>query len=467
MSKPDPKPDPVQEILLKANQDADQADADIARLNKTYALVIVGDKTIIMKNVGSDFSFLTVSAFELWHANKHVVRNNKTVPLGKYWLTHPQRRQYEGITFSPRIAVSAGHYNLWRGFSVEPKQGDCSKFLAHIKDNVCRGDLPIYNWTIGWFAQMVQQPDLKMETSLVLRGKQGTGKTKVGKVVGSLFLPHYVAVSDPRYITGRFNSHLVSCLLLHADEAFWAGDHAAEGKLKDLVTNDVQWIEFKQKEPIKIRNYIRLFVCGNPDWLVPAGYDERRFAVLDIGEDKMQDKAYFAAIDHEMDHGGREALLYHLLHFDLTTVDLRTIPKTEALFEQKMSSLASEQSWWLDTLMRGELPWGCEQTNACPATRLFDRYISRATKQGTRRRAIEVQLGVFLRKHVPGLRRTRLTCKRYDGFKMQEGQWWVYVFPPLKECRAAFATKIGSEIDWGSDDDWAIEPQPDDPGIPF
>ena len=87
-----------------------------------------------------------------------------------------------------------------------------------------------------------------------------------------------------------------------------AGVHAAEGKLKDLITGQDHLIEFKGKEPIKVRNYVRLFVTGNPDWLVPAGFEERRFAVLEIGEAHMQDKAYFAAIDEQMDNGGREAL---------------------------------------------------------------------------------------------------------------------------------------------------------------
>jgi hypothetical protein len=440
------------------------ANAQVVKLNETYALVIVGDKTVIMKNVGSEINFLTVSAFEQWHANRHVRCNDKKVSLGKYWLTHPQRRQYEGITFSPAAGAPARHFNLWRGFSVEPKQGDCSKFLAHIKDNVCRGDTAMCNWVIGWFAQIVQRPDKKMGTSLVLRGKQGTGKTKVGEVFGSLLGPHYVAVSDPRYITGRFNSHLVACLLLHADEAFWAGDHAAEGKLKDLVTGDTQWIEFKGKEPISIRNFVRLCVCGNPDWLVPAGFDERRFAIFDVGEDKMQDKKYFAAIDDEMDNGGREALLHHLLIFDLTNIDLRTIPKTEALFEQQVSSLTSEQSWWLDTLMRGELPWGCELPGACPTNRLFDRYITRATRQGARRRAIETQLGGFLRKHVPKLERSRSFYKRWNDtrHKMVDQRGWVYDFPPLKDCRAAFAAKMGADIKWNDgDDDWELEPPPD------
>jgi hypothetical protein len=61
-------------------------------------------------------------------------------------------------------------------------------------------------------------------------------------------------------------------LLLYADEGFWAGDHAAEGKIKDLVTGDFHFVEFKGKEPVKIRNYVRVLVTGNPNWLVPAGF---------------------------------------------------------------------------------------------------------------------------------------------------------------------------------------------------
>src|SRR4029079_7777191 len=98
-----------------------------------------------------------------------------------------------------------------------------------------------FNWVVGWFAHIVQLPEEKTGTSVAIRGKQGAGKTIVGWVVGEILGDHYNLVSDPRFVVGRFNSHLVSCLLLHCDEAFWAGDHAAEGKLKDLVTGDHQF----------------------------------------------------------------------------------------------------------------------------------------------------------------------------------------------------------------------------------
>ncbi len=416
-------------------------DADVAELNKTYALVLVGDKPAVMKETPEGPRFLTIAAFNQWFANRRVRRGGNLILLAKHWLSHPQRRQYEGIVFSPGCNT-ANHFNLWRGFAVEPRSGECSKFLAHIKDNVCNGDANLYEWVIGWFAQMFQHPDKKPGTSLVIRGKQGTGKTKIGDVVGSLLGDHYAAVSDPRYVTGQFNSHLVSCLLLHCDEAFWAGDRAAEGKLKDLVTGDYQFIEYKGKEPIRLRSYLRLFVTGNPDWLVPAGFEERRFAVLEIGEDHMRDHDYFAAIDDEMNNGGREALLEHLLNFDLSKVNMRRIPTTAALLDQKIASLSPEKAWWMDVLNRGILPGGSNDANCCPTQGFFDDYIGHANKTGIRRRSIETQIGQFLRKHVPGL------SKRSSETGM------IYQFPPLGDCRDAFTKMLQQDREWDEPLKW-------------
>ena len=89
-------------------------------------------------------------------------------------------------------------------------------------------------------------------------------------MIGALLGRHYEIVSDPRYITGQFNSHMAGLLLIHADEAFWAGDKRAEGKLKNLVTGLTHQLEFKNVDPISLRNHIRLFVTGNREWLVPA-----------------------------------------------------------------------------------------------------------------------------------------------------------------------------------------------------
>ncbi|WP_143046877.1 primase-helicase family protein [Bradyrhizobium erythrophlei] len=98
----------------------------------------------------------------------------------------------------------------------------------------------------------------------------------------ALFASHYFQVDDARYITGQFNAHMASCLLLQANEAVWAGDKTAECRLKGLITSEVQIIESKGVDPIRLRNFVRAIMSSNEGWVVPAGMDERRFVVLDV-----------------------------------------------------------------------------------------------------------------------------------------------------------------------------------------
>ena len=52
--------------------------------------------------------------------------------------------------------------------------------------------------------------------------------------------------------------------------------------------------------------------------------------MIDVSESRKQDTTYFGEIAKQMENGGREALLHHLLHLDISDVDLRHTPKTAA-----------------------------------------------------------------------------------------------------------------------------------------
>jgi hypothetical protein len=158
-------------------------------------------------------------------------------------------------------------------------------------------------------------------------------------------------------------------------------------------------------------------------------------------------------------YGGREALLEFLLRFDLETVNLRAIPKTAALLVQKIASLTAEQGWWLDVLMRGELPWGCDGAGLCPTERLFDRYVKHAGMVGVKRRAIETQLGMFLARKVPGLRKVEGQYSAFSQNKLIFKVGRLYQFPPLQECREAFARALQQEFRWDGQRNWVHEPR--------
>lgn len=98
-------------------------------------------------------------------------------------------------------------------------------------------------------------------------------------------------------------------------------------------------------------------MTSNDEWIAPASWDERRYAVFDVSDGRTGDKAYFDALTRELRNGGLAAMLYDLLARDLG--DWRpwdTIPRTEALAQQKDLSLPPEEAWLLDVLERGEIP---------------------------------------------------------------------------------------------------------------
>src|SRR5262249_46187444 len=139
----------------------------IAGLNERHALVLTGGSNAAVMKFEADgktFRLIGIEAFKTWHLNNPIKTTvdgkSKWTTIGEHWLRNSRRRQYEGIEFAP-AGGRRGYFNLWRGFSVEPRPGDCGKFLAHVRDNVAQGDESLNQWIIGWFAQIAQQPDKK------------------------------------------------------------------------------------------------------------------------------------------------------------------------------------------------------------------------------------------------------------------------------------------------------------------
>ncbi|RIY00874.1 hypothetical protein D3218_10755 [Aureimonas flava] len=299
---------------------------------------------------------------------------------------------------------------------------------------------------------MVQQPRSKPGTSIVLRGGQGYGKSIVGEMMGSLIHSHYLLVDDPRYLIGNFNIHMASLLLLQADEAVWAGDKTAEGRLKSLVTSSAQMIESKGVDPVRLANHLRIIFTSNNDWVVPAGNDERRFAVFDVAPHSAQNHGYFQELADEMDAGGRERLLHDLLAFDLSTVNLREIPKTEALAEQKIHSLDPVGLWWLDRLKAGMPTRGHhEWPDFVPTRVLVDDYVAAADRVGVHRKSSETQFAMRLKKIVPRAHNTRRSV-RHDNSGPPE-RVYGYELPTLRDCRDDFEAYLGQPVPWDRSDE--------------
>ncbi|MEJ0095511.1 MAG: primase-helicase family protein [Methylocella sp.] len=422
----------------------DDVDRAVERLNRDHALVELGSNLRVLRETsGRDgvfkVAYLKIPDFRTKFANDTVLVGGKPTCVADLWLRHPSRRAYEEIVFSPG-EEREGAFNLWRGFPIEPDpNASCELFLAHLKDNICRGDETLFNWLVGFFAHIVQKPWEKPDVVPVFQGAKGTGKSIVGEIIGALMPAYRVKVSTPDHLTGRFNVHLDKALLVLVEEAFWAGDKRAESALKDLITAETVRIEPKGVDSFEVKSCARMLMTSNSDWVVPATPGERRFAVFDVADARKQDHGYFAAMIAERDAGGLRALMHHLRTFDLNSVNVRQAPKTDANRDQILLGLESYQAWWRECLERGRIDHLGKWPVAQVKQDLFDTYRRYTKNEHLSYAAKPDAFWKALKRMAPGAE----TGRQSHGSRL-----WTLRLGSLDERRAEFDKFIGHKLDW-------------------
>jgi hypothetical protein len=355
-------------------------------------------------------------------------------------LKQPARRQFDKIDFDPTEQNSSETYNLWRGFAVVPRNGDWSLLRSHIRDVVCGGKKSLFDYVVGWLATGVQHPAMRPEVALVFRGGQGSGKGFVAREFGFLFGEHFFHASSPRHLTGTFNAHLETAVIVFADEAFGTNDSEATANLKRLISEPTLAIEHKHRDAVTARNYAHVIVSTNSDWAIPAGPDERRFCVLDVRNIYQGNHRYFKAIEAQQRQGGREAMLYDLLHYDLSHFNVRRAPVTDALLEQKVHSFSPSQRWWFEKLAAGRLLEGRIGWPRAVARRDLQKDFATAVRRDgvdKNDRGSATALGRLL---------TKVLGAAKSSARLEDGR--TYEFPSLQECRKLFDCWLRQPYPW-------------------
>jgi hypothetical protein len=452
--------------------------SDVGRLNKTNAILPIGGKTrvvtfgqleefpdretIVMTQTLGDFQALQ-------NKYRHTYRDKKgelqSVPLGTYWVGSTDRRQYDGgMAFMPKVDGNVGNkLNLWNGFGFKPikpapgskAEAGCKKFLDFMLTIICSGNQENYDYLVKREATILQKR-IRSEIALGLRTKEeGCGKGFYEKVMGLLLGSHAMQVTNPKHIIGAFNPHLETLLRLTADEALFVGNHEHRNALFGLITEGKLTIEPKGCGLYQADSFLNISVLSNADHFVPVSGTARRFFIPTVSTARMQDAVYFGSMKADLDAGGYEALLYYFLNeVDLTGFNVRAVPQTAGLREQRDQSLDPLDQWWAELLETGTL-MGADFLHP---NRAVSNAYDRTVEAGTSKLAVEgsivqtphyrhvKQLGLYdqARSMVPKLRNAsdaalagHLTKMGGENTKkvMRRRGW---TFPELDACRAAW-----------------------------
>ena len=188
--------------------------------------------------------------------------------------------------------------------------------------------------------------------------------------------------------------------------------------------------------------------------------------MLDVLDKEEQKYGDFTTIYKEMHNGGLEAMLYDLLEYDLSGFNIRDVPQTEGLAEQKLRSLSPLAEWWFGVLVDGSMIKDTQEKimhevpmrYAVRCDVLFENYLLKVGQTGGRR-SMETTFGIGFKKLIPpGVYRKvipvdiKVWDKEAERYAEERVEKYHYCFPHLDRCREYFAEKLGmKKYKWEKD----------------
>lgn len=417
----------------------------------SYALIRIGGKVGILDKSSKVLEVISKADAKTLFDNKLIrtlFSKKKHNPIDVF-IGSKNREEYSEIVFQDIELIKPHQYNLFRGFPFSPiKKIDTSLFWNFVKEVICNNDELMYAVTCSWMAQIIQQPFTKIGTALILTGEKGCGKSTFVKIFGDLFGDYFIQTASAKRMFGDFNAHLQNNLLFYANESFWSGDKANEGKLKNFITETDFTYEIKGSAVYRGKNYSHLILDSNNDFVVPVTNDERRYIILKVSSKYKVNEIYFGELYKLISTVEfKESLMADLLNFDYRPWEkyLRTAPKTEASLEQLLHNMDIYEQWFYDVLESGEFKNGIYSSDNEFAIRIsnasiYQSFMDFAKENGKR---VHDSSAIFTKTI-----KKKFLCEELiisESIKSIDGKN-AKIIASLDKCRTYFTSKYGIEI---------------------
>ncbi len=344
-------------VIFPYRHDGSQRQDALEYFNERYGKLYEGGKLFVVdiKRIRQNPESSVIPEPIFHAANQHVkvqlVEKGQLKPASKFWLSN-DHRSFERAVVNPAgktfYTDETGKtcVNLWPGIAAEEmdQSGSCELFLEHLKF-ICSGEKDngeLHKFVLTFMARMIQQPNKRQGTILLLRGTQGSGKSIVSEYLHAMLGDKAtLTVNKLGRITGQFNKQLVGKLLCRVEEAKIPKNEDYE-ILKDLAVNKRFTMEEKGKTQVTRENFVHFIFTGNYDYMAPVAERERRMVPIDVPDDKIDDTAYFNALVNEMEGLGPAALYKYLKEYPISE-NFLPIPQTKALSAQRSQTKSFSQ----------------------------------------------------------------------------------------------------------------------------
>lgn len=255
------------------------------------------------------------------------------------WLEDDDRKDISEIIFKPIGKVEDYQLNLWNGFKYENTHSYQIERIQHILDHIknvwASGDEELYEYFICWFARILQQPWNKNKVCIGLKSIEGVGKTCILELFAEIIgKEYYMECTDLERVVGKFNFMAQNKLLINFNETNWGGDKKMKGKFKSFITDGNVTIEPKGKDPYDIDCYSNCIITTNENWLVDVKGDDRRFNLIELKNEILDDDYYKKIYEFEY----FQDLANYFYNYDISKYNPKKFKKSELHLEQVIQS---------------------------------------------------------------------------------------------------------------------------------
>jgi hypothetical protein len=268
-------------------------------------------------------------------------------------------------------------YSLFHGYKHklldECDMTKIAKFINHIREVVCGGDEKVFKYVCQWFAKLVQIPDAKIRTALVLFSRQGAGKNDAFTNILCELVGYSVKqLTNMDDIVGSFNAVLENHKLIVCDELndSQASKYLNMDALKGVITGISFRLNEKGLRKRTADNFANFIFSSNNRDAIRIDNHDGRYVFVDMsdkycskrdGVDNPLSKPYFDELFKEIDTSGFcDNLLTYFMKVDISDFVAEAIPETQSRKDAQEFSKSSVRLFVEEQIESFRLGYNCE-----------------------------------------------------------------------------------------------------------
>jgi putative DNA primase/helicase len=347
----------------------------------------------------------------------------------KAWLNSPERRMVkpEELQFEPGRELEAPRINLFDGFDMQPKKGDCRpiiellQYLCGESAATPEGCAEVCAWVLRWLALPLQRPGAKMRSALVFHGPQGAGKNLLFEIVAGIYGKYAMVVGQDQ-LEDKFNDWASMKLFLIGDEVVARQElYHHKNKLKAFITGETIQINAKMMPLRTEANHCNVVFLSNEQQPLALEPGDRRYMV--VYTPPRDEKGLYARVAECLGKGGAAAFYDFLMTVPLDGFDEFQIPPMTRAKEDLIELGLRPQERFVREWVAGYLPLPLRVCSTEQLYRAFQRWA-----QATGERFPPAQ--VVFSKGVEKAARGKLRCHSVKLDQGQNGKQAIRVWIP-------------------------------------